>query len=290
MLFIILFLILVACMIFSIIIICWKSDENRQREWREKIVLFSKICFYLSITSISLFFIEIIFLSLAFKGAKKYYPCYGDGEYEVHVKIYVGFFVFKQNNNNFTSSINSTTIADLAENKNNNRILSYNYDEDYEDDEYEEYICYEELLTSAVYFMAYFTFIISEFFNMVALCFFKVLEDSRECYYFTVRKESNVDERNQNVSYNDIQTPQVIIVNQTKNNTNQDNNKNDNTKQSNNLKLNKKSNELNEIKRDLSEKDNNYITKYQNAKEEEITLKKQNTANIKDDNDRKKIN
>ena len=79
MLFIILFLILVACMIFSIIIICWKSDENSQREWREKIVLFSKICFYLSITSIILFFIEIIFLSLAFKGAKKYYPCYGDG-------------------------------------------------------------------------------------------------------------------------------------------------------------------------------------------------------------------
>ena len=85
--------------------------------------------------------------------------------------------------------------------------------------EYVEYKCYKEFLTSAVYGMTYFTLIILEIFNMVALCFFKVLEDSRECYYFTVRKESNVDERNQNVSYNDIQMPQVIIVNQTKNPT-----------------------------------------------------------------------
>ncbi len=128
----------------------------------------------------------------------------------------------------------------MAENKNNNRILRYYY---YDDDEYEEYKCYEELLTSSVYFMAYFTFCISEFFNIVALCFFKVLENSSECYYLTVRKESNVDERNQNVSYNNIQTPQVITVNQTKNKTNQDNNKNDNTKQSNNLNINKKSND-----------------------------------------------
>lgn len=144
--------------------------------------------------------------------------------------------------------------------------------------------------------MTYFTFIISQIFNIVALCFFKVLEDSRECYYFRVRKESKVDERNQNVSYNDIQTPKVIIVKQTNNNTNQDNNKNDDINKSNNLKINKKSNNQNEIKRDLSENDNNNITKNQNIKEEEITLKKQNTENIKDDNnvvsgsDRKKIN
>ena len=153
-----------------------------------------------------------------------------------------------------------------------------------DDDEYVEYKCYKEFLTSAVYGMTYFTLIILEIFNMVALCFFKVLEDSRECYYFRVRKESKVDERNQNVSYNVIQTPQVIVVNQTKNNTNQDNNKNDNINNSNNLNINKKSNEQNEIKRDLTEKNNNNITKNQNAKEEEITLKKQNTDNIKEDN------
>ena len=126
-LFIILFLILVACMIFSIIIIFWKSDEIRQIEWREKIGLFSKICFCLSITSIILIFIEIIFISVAFSKAKIYYPCYGNGHYEVHVKVYVGFFAFKQNNNNFTS-LNSTKISDLAKYKDNNRILSYYYD------------------------------------------------------------------------------------------------------------------------------------------------------------------
>lgn len=102
MLFIFLFLMLVACIIFSIIIMCWKSDEDSLIEWREKIESFSKICYYLSIISIILFFIEIIFISVAFSKAKKYYPCYyGEGQYEVHVKVYVGFFVFKQNNNNF---------------------------------------------------------------------------------------------------------------------------------------------------------------------------------------------
>ena len=96
--FIFLFLILVACMVLSIIIIYWKSDEGRQKEMQEKIQLLARICLILSIISIILFLIEIIIISVGFSQAKFYYPCFYDGDgnytYSYSVKVYVGFFLF----------------------------------------------------------------------------------------------------------------------------------------------------------------------------------------------------
>ena len=145
--FIFIFLMLVACMVLSIIIVFWKSDEDKQREMKEKIELLSKICLILSIISIILFFIEIIIISVGFSQAKNHYPCFYDDDgnytYSYSVKVYVGFFFFfKQSNDNFTSN---STILEFIENKNEStiRILSSE----------EKYVCYEEFLTSAVYGM-----------------------------------------------------------------------------------------------------------------------------------------
>ena len=96
--FIFLFLILVACIVLSIIIVFWKGDEGRQREWKEKIELFAKICLILSIISIILFLIEIIIISVGFSRAKFYYPCFNDVDgnytYSYSVQVYAGFFFF----------------------------------------------------------------------------------------------------------------------------------------------------------------------------------------------------
>jgi len=75
--FIFLFLILVACMVLTTIIIFWKANEEKQREMQKKIELLSKICMYLSIISIVLFLLEIIIISVGFSNLKKKYPsCY----------------------------------------------------------------------------------------------------------------------------------------------------------------------------------------------------------------------
>ena len=211
--FIFLFLILVACMVLSIIIVFWKSDEGRQREWKEKIELFAKICLILSIISIILFLIEIIIISVGFSKAKLYYPCFYDGvgnyTYSYSVQVYAGFFFFKQSNDNFTSN---STISNFEENKNEStiRILSSE----------EKYVCYEEFLTSAVYGMTYFTFIISEMLNISAVCFFKELGKSSDCYNFkenqeAVNQNDNRTQKNQNANAPiiNVQTQQVIIVN-----------------------------------------------------------------------------
>ena len=165
-LFIILLLILVACMIFSCLIIYWKSNTTRQNEMKEKIELLSKIGLILSIVSIIVFFLEIIFISVGFSQAKTYYPCSGDGEYELKVKVYVGFFVFKKNDNS-SFILNNTNSEYINESIIINRRLISGEDED-------EYECYQDFLTSAVYGMTYFTFIISEILNIAGVCFFSI--------------------------------------------------------------------------------------------------------------------
>jgi hypothetical protein len=212
--FIFLFLILVACIVLSIIIVFWKSDEDKQREMKEKIELFSKICLILSIISIILFFLEIIIISVGFSKAKMYYPCFNDGDgnytYSYSVQVYAGFFFFfKQSNDNFTSN---STISEFVDNKNepNIRLLSSE----------ENYVCYEEFLTSAVYGMTYFTFIISEILNIAAIFFFKELGKSKDCYNLKSQEPAsqndNRTKQNQNTNAPpiiNIQTQQVIVVN-----------------------------------------------------------------------------
>lgn len=241
-LFIILLLILVSCMLFSCLIIYWKSNETRQNEMREKIELFSKIGLILSIFSIIIFFLEIIFISIGFSQAKTYYPCGGNGEYSLEVKVYVGFFVFKRNDNTtlISNDINSENKNE-AINININRRLSSNND---------EYECYQDFLTSAVYGMTYFTFIISEILNIAAVCFFNVLKKSRDCYYFNENKEVN---KNSNVKVINIQAQQVIVENQITNNiTNINNANNNNNGEKNNIDKNNQ----NKVRRDLPMKDN----------------------------------
>jgi len=256
--FIFLFLILVACMVLSIIIVFWKSDEDRQREMKEKIELLSKICLILSIISIILFFLEIIIISVGFSKAKVYYPCFDDVDgnytYSYSVQVYVGFFFFfKQSNDNFTTN---STILDFVENKNEStiRILSSE----------EKYVCYEEFLTSAVYGMTYFTFIVSEIINIAAIFFFKELGKSNDCYNLKSseppdQKDNRTQQnKNTNAPIINIQTQQVIIVNNNNgtsnliNNSHQtrgvlkldkiDKSKFDKKKNENNLNQNKNSN------------------------------------------------
>ena len=218
-LFIFLFLILVACIALSIIIIYWKSDEGRQREMKEKIQLLSKICLCLSITSIILYLLEIIILSVGFSKAKFYYPCFYDEDgnytysYSYSVKVYVGFFFFIQSNDNFKSN---STISEFVENEKENkssiRILS---------SEEEEYLCYEQFLTSAVYGMTYFTFIISEIINIAAIFFFKELFKSEDSYNFRENQEPpGISNQNANAPNINIQAQQVIIINSQVNNSN----------------------------------------------------------------------
>ena len=219
-LFIFLFLILVACIALSIIIIYWKSDEGRQREMKEKIQLLSKICLCLSITSIILYLLEIIILSVGFSKAKFYYPCFYDEDgkytysYSYSVKIYVGFFFFIQSNDNFKSN---STISEFVENENENkssiRILN--------SIEEEEYLCYEQFLTSAVYGMTYFTFIISEMINIAAIFFFKELFKSEDSYNFRENQDPpGKSNQNANAPNINIQAQQVIIINNQVNNSN----------------------------------------------------------------------
>ena len=212
--FIFLFLILVACMVLSIIIVYWKSDEDRQRDMKEKIELLAKICLVLSIISIILFLIEIIIISVGFSNTKKHYPsCFENETTSVSVEVHGGIIIFKHGNGNFTTN---STISDFGENKNgsNARILSSKKEE-------EEDICYEEFLTPAVYGMTYFTFIVSEIVNIAAICFFNELGKSKDCYIFSETHQS-VNQNNKRTQPNqnanappiiNIQTPQVIIVN-----------------------------------------------------------------------------
>ena len=217
-LFIFLFLILVACIALSIIIIYWKSDEGRQREMKEKIQLLSKICLCLSITSIILYLLEIIILSVGFSKAKFYYPCFYDEygnytySYSYSVKIYVGFFFFIQSNDNFKSN---STISEFVENENKSSIRILNSIEE------EEYLCYEQFLTSAVYGMTYFTFIISEMINIAAIFFFKELFKSEDSYNFRENQDPpGKSNQNANAPNINIQAQQVIIINNQVNNSN----------------------------------------------------------------------
>lgn len=206
--FIFLFLILVACMALSIIIVFLKSNEERQREMKEKITLLSKICLILTIISIILFLIEIIIISVSFSSAKNNYPsCIYDNEtYSVSVQVYVGFFVIKSKNNNFTSN---STISDLVESKNESTIRILNSEKE------EEFVCYEQFLTSAVYGMTYFTL---EIINIASIFFFIELGKSDDPYKFQENQEQ--PNQNGNAPIINIQTQQVIIVNQAGNNNN----------------------------------------------------------------------
>ena len=302
--FIFLFLILVACMVLSIIIIYWKSDEGRQKEMQEKIQLLARICLILSIISIILFLIEIIIISVGFSNIKKSYPsCFGNSTTSVSVKVYGGIFIFKHSNKNFTSN---STISDFVENKNesNTRILSSKKEEE------EEYICYEEFLTSAVYGMTYFTFIVSEIVNIAAICFFNELGKSNDSYTFSGNHQS-VNQNNKNTQHNqktnappiiNIQTPQVIIVNQANNNNDGSrafvNNshqerggikldKIDKSKNANNLNQNKNSN-YNINRNNLQPKNIDYPEKEEalnnniratNGENQEIRVRYQNNIN-----------
>ena len=213
--FIFLFLILVACMILSIIIVYWKSDEDRQRDMKEKIELLAKICLVLSIITIILFLVEIIIISVGFSNTKKHYPsCFENVTTSVSVEFHGGIIVVKRDNRNFTSN---STISDFGENKNgtNARILSSKKEEEEED------VCYEEFLTPAVYGMTYFTFIVSEIVNIAAISFFNELGKSKDCYTFSENHQS-ANQNNKRTQPNqntnapqiiNIQTPQVIIVN-----------------------------------------------------------------------------
>ena len=68
--------------------------------------------------------------------------------------------------------------------------------------------------------MTYFTFIISEMLNISAVCFFKELGKSSDCYNFkenqeAVNQNDNRTQKNQNANAPiiNVQTQQVIIVN-----------------------------------------------------------------------------
>ena len=244
-LFIILLLMLVACMIFSCLIIYWKSNVTRQNEMKDKIELLSKIGLILSIISVVVFLLEIIFISVGFSQAKTYYPCYGDGEYHLEVKVYVGFFVFKKNDNS-TIILNYTNSEYINESININRRLS-GEDED-------EYECYKEFLTSSVYGMTYFTFIISEILNIAGVCFFGILGNSNDCYNFKENEEVN---QKSNQPIINIQSAQVIVANQIINNTNNINNANSNNNidGKNNIIDKNNQNNQNKVRRDLPQKD-----------------------------------
>ena len=195
-------------MALSIIIVFLKSNEERQREMKEKITLLSKICLILTIISIILFLIEIIIISVSFSSAKNNYPsCIYDNEtYSVSVQVYVGFFVIKSKNNNFTSN---STISDLVESKNESTIRILNSEKE------EEFVCYEQFLTSAVYGMTYFTL---EIINIASIFFFIELGKSDDPYKFQENQEQ--PNQNGNAPIINIQTQQVIIVNQAGNNNN----------------------------------------------------------------------
>ena len=257
-LFIILLLILVACMIFSCLIIYWKSNTTRQNEMKEKIELLSKIGLILSIVSIIVFFLEIIFISVGFSQAKTYYPCSGDGEYELKVKVYVGFFVFKKNDNS-SFILNNTNSEYINESIIINRRLISGEDED-------EYECYQDFLTSAVYGMTYFTFIISEILNIAGVCFFSILGKSDDCYTFHKNEKSN---QNSNQPIINIQSPQVIVINQINNNINTINNANSNN--NNNCDTNNT---------DKNNQNNQNNQKNQNSKRRDLPMKVDEGNNI----------
>lgn len=276
--FIFLFLILVACIALSIIIIYWKSDEGRQREMKEKIQLLSKICLCLSITSIILYLLEIIILSVGFSKAKFYYPCFYDEDgnytysYSYSVKIYVGFFFFIKSNDNF--ALNST-ISEFVENENENenkssiRILSSIE---------EEYLCYEQFLTSAVYGMTYFTFIISEMINIAAIFFFKELFKSEDSYNFRENQEPpGKSNQNANAPNINIHAQQVIIINNQTNNGNY-NGTNELVNISHQTRGVQRLNKIDKSKFDTKNKENN------------LNQNKNSNYNIKNNQQKKEIN
>jgi hypothetical protein len=290
-------------MVLSIIIIYWKSDEGRQKEMQEKIQLLATICLILSIISIILFLIEIIIISVGFSNTKKHYPsCFGNETTSVSVEVHGGIIIFKHSNKNFTSN---STISDFGENNNgsNARILSSKKEED-------EVVCYQEFLTPAVYGMTYFTFIVSEIVNIAAICFFNELGKSNDCYTFrenhqSVNQNKKQTQPNQNANAPpiiNIQTPQVIIVNQANNNNDGSrafvNNshqerggikldKIDKSKNANNLNQNKNSN-YNINRNNLQPKNIDYPEKEEalnnniratNGENQEIRVRYQNNIN-----------
>ena len=225
---------------------------------KEKIELLSKIGLILSIVSIIVFFLEIIFISVGFSQAKTYYPCSGDGEYELKVKVYVGFFVFKKNDNS-SFILNNTNSEYINESIIINRRLISGEDED-------EYECYQDFLTSAVYGMTYFTFIISEILNIAGVCFFSILGKSDDCYTFHKNEKSN---QNSNQPIINIQSPQVIVLNQINNNINNINNANSNN--NNNCDTNNT---------DKNNQNNQNNQKNQNSKRRDLPMKVDEGNNI----------
>jgi hypothetical protein len=158
--------------------------------------------------------------------------------------------------------------------------------------------------------MTYFTFIVSEIVNIAAICFFNELGKSNDSYTFSENRQS-FNQNNKNTQHNqkanappiiNIQTPQVIIVNQANNNNDGSrafvNNshqerggikldKIDKSKNANNLNQNKNSN-YNINRNNLQPKNIDYPEKEEalnnniratNGENQEIRVRYQNNIN-----------
>lgn len=189
------------------------TDNNKiEKITTNTFSLIMKVGLILTIICLILSIIEEIILSVGFSKAQDEYPCDNvNSTTSVSVEVHAGIFIFKQNGNNL---MKNSTISTFPKSKkfdkrllNNKTLLE----------------CYMSFLTPAVYGMAYFTFTLIEIMSIIGICFWI---NNKKNYSFN-DENNNVNNNTKNNNKNNqanfpqtvnIQSPQIVIINQANNN------------------------------------------------------------------------
>ena len=250
-LFILIVLIVVGCIALGMIFYYWINKKDLDQNEKDKIDLIIKIGVIITAVFLSLCIIEEIFLSVSFNQAKEVYSCNVTGTF-APIKVYMGFFAFKQNGN-FSQNITASNFTKKII-KTKDRLLNSFDDEDIDNGEYK---CYKEFLTESVYGMAYFTFSFTEIICIFGFVFWFKAENGEFYNYEKQNNEQNENDANKNALSDSSKRPnnssgQVITNNQQNNEI-----KSQKEEEQSINKNNNNINNLNQNKNDLNKNENN---------------------------------
>lgn len=210
--FLFIFFIVLAGLVLGIIVYIFTDNNKIEKITTNTFSLIMKVGLILTIICLILSIIEEIILSVGFSKAQDEYPCDNvNSTTSVSVEVHAGIFIFKQNGNNL---MKNSTISTFPKSKkfdkrllNNKTLLE----------------CYMSFLTPAVYGMAYFTFTLIEIMSIIGICFWI---NNKKNYSFNDENNNvnnNTKKNNKNNQANfpqtvNIQSPQIVIINQANNN------------------------------------------------------------------------
>ena len=201
-LFLILLFLTLGCLILVIFLYYYTQKLNPGQYEKKKISLITTIGIIFTVISLILCIVEEVFFAVNFSQAQNIYSCNDDVETSTSVNI--GFFAYKQNGTFFDKNLEISEISNFSK-KENKRLLKSNEQ------------CYSYFLTGTVLGMSYFTFTMIEIISIFGICFWS---QCKKEYAPTVNNYPQQNYiygnqgQNQNLPQQQIQPPQIIIVNQ----------------------------------------------------------------------------